>query len=504
MEKIIFSLVQLLLIAAFTLSTPSWSDEIPLPLCEHLIELKKAPRFDRLSYPIETARFYNQRCKASESIAWFDQNATLTQDANELLSAIDNSYHDGLNPERYHRREISEALERLKKGESISSNGAENPLFWLDILMSDAYMTLAKDLNEGLSQWDELRETKRAKGEKFEWDRPQIEPISYPEYLTEYLKLHRISRSLISLSPDYEEYYRLLNALHTYRAVAQKETETQKGTKKINPSVSQKIIQKLLINLDRFRWLPRGIEKNSSYIDVNIPSFTLQVVDHGYEILRMKTIVGRGSRPTPILYSKVSHAVLNPSWTAPQTIIRKDILESKEISAYLQNHDIRVYEHVRGELYEIDPTQIDWSRYSGKKQIPYTFKTDAGETNPLGKVKFLFPNSHFVYLHGTNAPGLFKKTSRALSSGCIRLSSPQKLYDYMMERWENPDVKNSDTPEESDLSVRLQKKLPIVLRYMTIRAENSSTVTVYDDIYGYDEAQWTILKKKGVDTSEMR
>jgi len=490
MEKNIFSLAKIFLITAITLSISAWSDETQTPFCAHLIELKKTPRFDRLSYPIETARFYNRRCESSESLAWLDQNGTLTPDATELLSAIDHSYDEGLNPQRYHRDELTESIEQLKNGEYVSSEAVENPLFWIDILLSDAYMSLAKDLNEGLSTYDELREIKRARNEKFEWDRPKIEPIAYPEYLSEYLKLHRISRSLSSLSPDYEEYNSLRDTLRSYRRAL------EKG--KVNTAASQKIIKKLLINLDRFRWLPRGIEKKSSYIDVNIPSYTLRVLDHGYETLRMKTIVGRASRPTPILYSTLSHAVLNPSWTAPKTIIRKDILESKNISAFLQDHDIRVYEHVRGELYEIDPTQIDWSLYSGKKQIPYTFKTDAGETNPLGKVKFLFPNSHFVYLHGTNTPALFKKFDRALSSGCIRLNAPQKLYDYMMNQWENPNDKIPDTLEESDTSVRLQKKLPILLRYMTISAENSNTVTIYDDIYGYDEAQWTILKKKGV------
>jgi murein L,D-transpeptidase YcbB/YkuD len=494
MKKHIRFLVKIFIIAVFSWSTTAWSDETRIPFCEQLIELKKSPRFDRLTYPIATAQFYNRRCEASESIAWFDQNGTLIPDAAELLTAIEHSYDEGLQPERYHRREISEAFEQLKNNESIPPES----LFWLDILLSDAYMSLAKDLNEGMTEWDEFSAYKTAKGEKFEWDRPKIESISYPEYLAEYLELHRISRSLASLSPDYEEYRHLRDALHAYRSVAASETDSKNNIGKFNTPTSQKIIEKLLINLDRYRWLPKGIEKNGNYIDVNIPSFTLRVVDHGYEILRMKTIVGRSERPTPILYSMVSYAVLNPSWTAPKTIIQKDILESKNISAFLQNHDIRVYENVRGELNEVDPTQIDWSLYAGKKQTPYTFKTDAGETNPLGKVKFLFPNSHFVYMHGTNTPALFKKSGRALSSGCIRLSSPQKLYDYLMDRWGNPENKTPDALEEPDTSVRLQKKLPIFLRYMTIRADNNSTVTVYDDIYGYDEAQWAILKKKGV------
>lgn len=475
----------------FPFFTMAKGDEIILPSCEQLIEYKKSPRFDRLSYPIETARFYNQRCESSELIAWLDHNATLTPDAVELITAIERSYDEGLNPQRYHLREIQEILETLKSTPSTTSNSAESPLFWLDLLLSDAYISLAKDLHEGLCQWDELHEYKKGKNEKFAWDRPAFEPIVYPEYLAEYLKLHRISRSLSALSPDYEEYRKLRDALHTYRTIA----ESGKPT-----ASTQKIIQKLLINLDRFRWLPRGIDKNSNYIDINIPSFTLRVIDHGYELLEMKTIVGRDSRPTPILYSKVSHAMLNPSWTAPQTIIHKDILESKNISAFLQNHDIRVYEHSGGELNEIDPTQIDWSLHSGKKNIPYIFKTDAGETNPLGKIKFLFPNTHFVYLHGTNTPALFKKTDRALSSGCIRLSSPQKLYDYLMEKRENLEDKNPNTLQEADISVQLPKKLPILLRYMTIHAETNGRVTLYNDIYGYDEGQWAILKKKGIKT----
>lgn len=201
MELNILSLAKIFLITTLFWVLNGWSDEAPSPFCAHLIELKKTSRFDHLSYPIETARFYNKRCESSESLAWLDQNGTLTQDATELLNAINNAYDEGLNPKRYHQNELSESIEQLKNTQYNPSDAVDSPLFWLDILLSDAYMSLAKDLNEGLSTYEELREAKRAKGERFEWDRPRVEPISYPEHLAEYLKYHRISRSLSSLSP---------------------------------------------------------------------------------------------------------------------------------------------------------------------------------------------------------------------------------------------------------------------------------------------------------------
>ena len=101
MKTSVRTLTQVFTVAVFLLSSSAWSNETPPPFCTQLIELKKSPRFDRLSRPIETAQFYNRRCEASESVAWLDENATLTSDANELLSAIDHSYDEGLNPQRY-------------------------------------------------------------------------------------------------------------------------------------------------------------------------------------------------------------------------------------------------------------------------------------------------------------------------------------------------------------------------------------------------------------------
>lgn len=458
-------------------------------LCDRLIEIKKSPFFDRLSYPQETGRFYNRRCEVSKPPAWFDETSSPTPDAIELLRAIETSESEGLNPERYRRSEAAEGLRQLREGTFPTPQEKADLLYRLDMLLTDAYIALAKDLYEGMTKWEDLRALKEGRGEKFEWDPPQKEPLSYPEYLSDSLQLHRIGRSLSTLSPDYDEYRRLRNALALYRQIeAQGDTRTSRTGKNVPDAIR--------LNLDRFRWLPRGMEKNGGYLDVNIPSFTLKVLDHGYEMIQMKTIVGRRERPTPVLAGKLSHALLNPTWTAPETIIRNDILGGKgEISEYLQSHGMRVYEHVNGEMAEIDPTEIDWSRYVGKKQIPYTFKADAGEANPLGKIKFMFPNRHTVYLHDTNSPGLFKKRSRTFSSGCVRISEPQKLLDYLLGNGESPAEEAPRYTEEPDTKINLKKKLPILFRYMTVSADPESRITMYDDIYGYDELQMALMRK---------
>lgn len=475
----LMSLFSFGLLADETISEPP--SAAPATLCSRLIELKKSPFFDTLNTPVETARFYNLRCETNMSTAWVDANGTPNPDGMELLHAISRSSASGLPPGRYLRSESS--LSSLTD-ENQSTEERLNALYRQDMLYTDAYITLARDLREGITDPKTFQSLLAANAKGSAWDLSETTPFAYADYLTEALRAHRVERSLSNLEPDYAEYDRMRKLLSRYRKIE-------------NPSATeQMLIDKLVLNLDRFRMLPKDLETRNTYIDVNIPSFTLKVIDHGYEILDMKTIVGRPERPTPVLSSRISNAILNPSWTAPQTIVQKDILGAKErMGEYLMSHDIRVYQYVGGELQEIDPGSVDWNQYRGKKKIPYTFRTDSGETNPLGKIKFNFPNRHFVYMHDTNAPSLFKKNKRSLSSGCVRLSHPQKLLDYLSGQWENPDQSTPENTDEPDKPLKLQLRPYIVFRYMTLSVGTDGTVTMYDDIYGYDRVQFKSLRR---------
>jgi murein L,D-transpeptidase YcbB/YkuD len=201
----------------------------------------------------------------------------------------------------------------------------------------------------------------------------------------------------------------------------------------------------------------------------------------------MKVIVGKKERPTPILNSTISYAVLNPSWTAPETIVREDIIEKGNIDSYLAKHNMKVYMTLHGESVEVNSNHIDWKSYEGQSNIPYTFKADSGTLNPLGVVKFIFNNQYSVYMHDTNRRDLFQNEYRALSSGCVRLNEPNKLLTYLLEKEGKILSKVKNSKEVTDTIVSLRGKVPVVFRYMTVGVDKDHKINFYDDIYGYDD-----------------
>jgi murein L,D-transpeptidase YcbB/YkuD len=285
----------------------------------------------------------------------------------------------------------------------------------------------------------------------------------------------------------------LVDAVKSFQALHNLTQDGLIGAKTINalniPVTSK--ISKIILNLERFRWLNQGMDTYQSYININIPSFQMQVFEYGKEVIAMKVIVGKKERPTPVLNSKISYAVLKPSWTAPKTIVKEDILEKANMQEYLQSHNMRVYLNLEGEMSEVNADEIDWSVYAEDEHIPYIFKADSGEANPLGEVKFIFNNRFSVYMHDTNQRYLFKNQYRALSSGCLRLNEPMKLLTYLL------DTKDAiiDEQEGSDHIVNVKKKVPVVIRYMTVSVDGDNRIFFYDDIYGYDELQRDSIKE---------
>ena len=529
--------------------------------CEQTELLFKAPFSPPLRNPSETEQFFTNRCRRFESLAWFDSSLTFSAQGAELLKAILTSSFEGLNPKRYHQNSIIESLSRLQTGNLNDRDGQSAALRRLDILLTDAYVTLAKDLYWGITDWDRMLRTADGQGLKFESDRPKKEDLNVSAYLSENLERKRISRSLERLSPDYEEYSRLKGALQYYRTIQMlggwnpipegktirpgdtdarlplilkrlaatrdisplsDENATRyigptmieavrsfqkrhnltpdgvigpKTLKALNVPVNEKI-RTVLLNLERFRWMPRGLDSSEGYIDVNIPSFRLTLKEQGYELLSMKTIVGRPERPTPVLSGKIAYAVLNPSWTAPETIVREDILGKSDLREYLSTHDMRVYAVRNGRTVEINPDTVDWKRYAGKKRVPFTFIADAGEANPLGGVKFIFPNKYTVYLHDTNTPELFNKENRTFSSGCVRVSDPQGLLDYLMQSDEIVLHSDATVNGESDKILNLKKRIPVIFRYMTVGVDTRQRASFYEDIYGYDDLLFSIIKEE--------
>jgi murein L,D-transpeptidase YcbB/YkuD len=242
---------------------------------------------------------------------------------------------------------------------------------------------------------------------------------------------------------------------------------------------------KIAINMDRYKNLS-ALPVN--YLWVNIPSYQLQVWENDSIVLTSKVVVGKPVTRTPIITSAISDMITYPKWTIPTSIIKAEILPNlKKDPGYLKRRGYSLFDQ-KG--VEIDPYSVEWAKY--EKGIPYNVVQGSGDANALGVMKFNFPNKHSVYLHDTNQRSLFSKEKRALSHGCVRVQSWDKLAEYLLFR---DSVNNpSATPIDSLYHwlalkekhvIPLRKRLPLFIRYFTCEGQDGKLI-FHEDIYGED------------------
>ena len=181
----------------------------------------------------------------------------------------------------------------------------------------------------------------------------------------------------------------------------------------LNMSVTERIDQ-IRLNMERWRWMPRNMDR---YILVNIPAFEMRVAEKGFVVLKMKTIVGMEENPTPSFADQLTQIEINPYWNVPNSIVQKEIIPKvKADPTYLAAQAIRIYRDWRPDAPEILPEEIDWAELIPKKFL-YRMVQDPGPLNPLGRIKFLFPNNYNVYMHDTPTRHLFQRQGRTFSHG---------------------------------------------------------------------------------------
>lgn len=237
------------------------------------------------------------------------------------------------------------------------------------------------------------------------------------------------------------------------------------------------------------KWAEFPDNVGNEYIRINIASFELDLIKDGDKLMNMRVIVGKPTRQTPTLYSKIRTIVLNPKWNVPKGIVRADVIPGMiKDKNYLTEHNIRIYSSWRKDAYEIHPDEIDWEA-ARKKGFRYKLSQPPGDDNPLGRVKFIFLNEHDVYLHDTPQKGLFDKIRRAYSSGCLRVEKPFQLVEYFLrdnDRWDNTRVvEHLDTYETK--YIRLKNPMPIYVAYITAWVDEKGYVHFREDIYQRDK-----------------
>jgi len=280
----------------------------------------------------------------------------------------------------------------------------------------------------------------------------------------------------------------LVQAVERFQARHGLETDGVVGTKTLqalNVPVEQRIEQ-ILINMERWRWMPDDL--GDRYILVNLAGFELDVVEYGSTALEMRIVVGKTYLSTPVFSGRMTYLDFNPYWTVPPSIAQKDILPKIQADpGYLKSDGMRVFDGWGEDASELDPATVDWTSVDAKS-LRFKFRQDPGLKNALGRVKFMFPNEFEVYLHDTPSRGLFQRTVRTFSSGCIRVERPLELAEYLLHddpSWTRTRI-DSVIAAGKPMRVVLPAPIPVHLTYSTVWFGEGGTVHFRDDIYGRD------------------
>jgi murein L,D-transpeptidase YcbB/YkuD len=260
----------------------------------------------------------------------------------------------------------------------------------------------------------------------------------------------------------------------------------------MNIPVEQRIEQ-IQINLERIRWMPDTLGKQ--YVLVNIPEYKLRVVEEGKKVMEMKVIVGREYHSTPVFRDSIEFIEFSPTWTVPLSIARNEILPKlQKDSSYLDKDGFVLYESWHSDTSQLNPYQINWRLFE-PGDFTYRLVQPPGPSNPLGQVKFMFPNPLAIYLHDTPSHWLFDRKNRAFSHGCVRVSKPVELARYLLKEvdgWDDQRVEENMHSQEPK-AVPLPEAIPVQFIYQTAFVDEDNLVNFRQDVYGHDAMQATAI-----------
>jgi L,D-transpeptidase YcbB len=255
--------------------------------------------------------------------------------------------------------------------------------------------------------------------------------------------------------------------------------------KELNKSPQDRVRQ-LIINMERWRWMPRN--PGQRYIRVNIAGFELEAVENGQIVLRSPIIVGTDYRETPVFSATMTEVKFNPSWHVPQSLAIKDKLPKiKEDPSWLTNNHFVLTTNVNGREVEISPHSVNWKNVHAGN-FNYQLRQTPGSYNALGKIRFTIISPFGVYLHSTPDQYLFDFPIRTFSSGCIRVKKVAELGEFVLN---NPGVWSVSRIEQEmqgsqTKAVPLSRNIPVHVTYFSVFTDENGAVHFNPDVYGQD------------------
>ncbi|MDI4666992.1 L,D-transpeptidase family protein, partial [Xanthobacter autotrophicus] len=235
----------------------------------------------------------------------------------------------------------------------------------------------------------------------------------------------------------------------------------------------------VIANMERWRWLPRDL--GESYVMVNIPEFLVRIYQSGHEIHETRVVVGKPETPTPLLSREMQYIVVNPAWNIPPSIARNEMMPLlRSDPSALSRRGIQVVRNGSG---------------------GYSFRQVPSERNALGRIKFMFPNDHSVYLHDTPSKALFQNDRRAYSHGCVRVYEPLKFGEVIF----NLGLPNDNWTQarigkmfgSSERYVNLKQRFPVHIVYFNVVVDDAGRLAAREDLYGINAQTKTLLGLAG-------
>lgn len=496
-------------------------------------------------------RFYTSR---EFSSAWSYQGKLLEL-AYEMRYEISQAKFDGLNPSDYHLDEINFLFERLEKEHRDGVEADWVLLSAIDVLLTDAFMILASHLSMGKVDPEALKTVWNIQRNLPElgFDQRLQEALDdgslrktiesfYPSF-----SIYKKMRDGLRNMYDFDEKAKAsstrrwktikidksikLDDSHTSIPEIRKrlafwgyidtldfhdkiyDEATMEGVKLFQMrhgmepdgiigqgtvfalnQTPEDLAAQAAVNLERLRWLPDNI-KDRELILVNTANFQLDYILNRDTLLSSKVIVGKTYHSTPQFSAEMSYLVFSPTWTVPVSITRSEIIPSaKKDPDYFRKKNMKL---LTSGGREVDPSSIDWSKVN-PREFPYTVRQEPGQQNSLGLVKFMFPNKYSVYIHDTPSRSLFVREDRALSHGCIRIQKPFEFAKILLSfdsLWTDEQIRTA-MRQDRERTVLLNRKIPVVIFYLTYWSDPNGQVFFRRDIYNRDKEIYTALQQE--------
>ncbi len=250
----------------------------------------------------------------------------------------------------------------------------------------------------------------------------------------------------------------------------------------LNSPKRDKQIDTVLVNMERWRWLPRDLgvpALGDAYVILNIPDYTLKVMQHGAQVWTTRVVTGKpGQHATPLLTETMKYITVNPTWNVPPSIVYNEYLPAlQQDPTVLQRMGLRLEQNRDGSVHISQPP---------------------GEANALGRVRFNFPNKFLVYQHDTPDKYLFEKSERAYSHGCMRVQYPDQYASVLLgialpdQKWTPERVRSMYGSSEIDL--KFPTPIPVNITYQTAFVDDAGKLQIRRDVYGRDATMISLLK----------